>query len=115
MWWSEVKEQSEKCMFDGYDSKMACRGVLVYQTSSKKLRKIVLNEDSDLEATVRLGLMEEQSEMKAESMSKSRDEDKDDRIRRLEEDVARLQTKNSAGSKEGKKKGCQICPRGDQH
>ena len=61
MWWSEVKEQSEKCTFNGYDSKMACRDAIVYQTSSKKLRKRVLNEDLDLEATVKLGLMEEQS------------------------------------------------------
>ena len=114
MWWSEVKEQSEKCTFDGYDSKMACRDAIVYQTSSKKLRKRVLNEDLDLEATVKLGLMEEQSEMKAESMSRSKEE-KDDRIRRLEEEVARLQTKGSVGDKEGKKKGCQTCPRGDQH
>ena len=45
MWWSEVKEQSKKCTFDGYDSKMACLDALVYQTSSKKLRKRVLNED----------------------------------------------------------------------
>ena len=70
MWWSEVKEQSEKCSFDGYDSKMACRDAIVYQTSSNKLRKRVLNEDLNLEATVKLGLMEEQSEMKAESWKK---------------------------------------------
>ena len=53
--------------------------------------------------------------MKAESMSKSSEENRDHRIRRLEEDSARLQTKNSTGNKEGKKKGCQTCPRGDQH
>ena len=44
-WWSEVKEQSEKCTFDGYDSKIVCWDAIVYQTSSKKLRKRVLNGD----------------------------------------------------------------------
>ena len=75
----------------------------MYQTSSKKLRKQVLNEDLDLEATVKLGLMEEQSEIKAESMSKSK-EDKDNRIHRLEEEVARLQTKSLVGNREGRKR-----------
>ena len=74
-WWTEVKDQSEKCDFTAYNSEKACKDAIVYQTSSKKLRKKALTEDMDLEAIVKLGVMEEQVEMKSESISGEKKEE----------------------------------------
>ena len=76
----------------------------------------MLTEDLDLEATVKVGVAEEQAEAKAGNMSGDTESDST-RIRKLEEEIARLQFKDPAG---GKKKGsgdkdCKTCPRGDLH
>ena len=49
----------------GYDAKMATRDAILFQTSNNKLRKMVLAEDCDLAAVIKLGLAMEHSESKA--------------------------------------------------
>ena len=71
-WWAKVKEQADKCSFEGYDSKSAARDALLFQTSDSRLRKKVLAENQSLEDMVKLGLAYEQSASKAYFMEKKR-------------------------------------------
>ena len=93
-WWAKIKEQAEKCNFEGYDSKSAARDAILFQTSDVKLRKKVLAEDYGLDETIKLGLAHEQSEAKAAIMENK--DDKSNDVRKIvEEEVARLNTYTS--------------------
>ena len=101
-WWAKIKEQAEKCNFEGYDSKSAARDAILFQTSDVKLRKKVLAEDYGLDETIKLGLAHEQSEAKAAIMENK--DDKSNDVRKIvEEEVARLNTDRSVKLK------CQTC------
>ena len=113
-WWAEVKGQADKCDFANYNSDKACRDAIIYQTSSKRLRKKVLAEDLNLEQTIKMGMADKQSDMNAGEMTREKERDSS-RIRRLEEEIARLQLKPKKNSKAGEKSKCKTCPRGDQH
>ena len=111
-WWTQIQEQADKCDFTGYNSKMAARDAILFQTSNVKLRKRVLAEDCDLAEVIRLGLAMEHSETKAGVLGKAgTKKETDTDVRKLQEEVARLKLQQKAGNK-GEQ--CQTCPRG-QH
>ena len=117
-WWSEVKEQADKCDFTGYSREKAARDAILYQTSNEKLRKRILAEDSNLETVIKLGLAYEQSASKASAMTTGR-ETEVSRIRRLEGEVARLQsqsgkTKSALKETDTQSSKCQTCGPGSR-
>ena len=111
VWWTQIKEQAEKCDFTGYDQKHAARDAILFQTSNNKLRKRILAEDCDLEAVVKLGLALEHSESKADTINKKTDTEVR-QLNQLEEEIAKLKTNKKGTSRIDKK--CTTCPRG-QH
>jgi hypothetical protein len=121
-WWTAVKEQADKCDFQGYNHDKAARDAILFQTSNDKLRKRILAEDQELDAVVKLGMSYEQSAAKAKDMSGSKTEQRSEvcRIQQLQEQVARLQADFSKSGKKDKVnertgKSCQTCPQGSRH
>ena len=55
---------------------------IIYQTSSKRLRKKVLTEDLNLDQTIKPGMADEQSDMNAGEMTREKENDSS-RIRQL--------------------------------
>ena len=44
-WYPWVKEQAERCIWQGYDGSMAARDAILLQTQDKKLQQKLLAED----------------------------------------------------------------------
>ena len=65
VWWKSIKEQSDKCTWDGYNRDSAAKDAIIFQTSSQKLRKKCLAEDLSFEDAVKAGLALENSEKKS--------------------------------------------------
>jgi len=105
-WWAKVKEQADKCLFEGYNVKAAARDAILFQTSDVRLRKKVLAEDYGLEDTVKLGLAYEQTQTKAAAMGTNKEDESKSAVRRLVEEVARLSLSPGEGSEKVK---CQTC------
>merc|ERR1712239_91445 len=107
-WWTQ--EQADKCDFTGYNSKMAARDAILFQTTNHKLRKRVLAEDCDLEAVIKLGLALEHSESKAGLLEKAGPKEETDgevrRLQDLEGKVAKLELQQKSGTKA---KACKTC------
>ena len=105
-WWPKLIEQAERCDWSNYDAEMAARDAMLFQTSNKKLKKKMLAENLIFSAAVKFGLTSEQSERDA--VRTETGDGKVDRVRKLEEQVARLQFSNSVEQ-------CQTCSRKGGH
>ena len=68
-WWTKVKEQADKCMFEAYNAEKAARDALLFQTSDVRLGKKVLAEDSSLADTVKLGLAYKKIQLKSDQVA----------------------------------------------
>ena len=104
VWWKTIKEQSDKCTWEGYNRDSAAKDAIIFQTSSQKLRKKCLAEDLSFEDAVKAGLALENSEKKAAKMTRG---EKSEEVRRLEEQVRRL--KFGDGKDRASKKSCKTC------
>ena len=107
-WWPKLIEQAERCDWSQYGAEMAARDAMLYQTSNKKLKKKILAENLKFADAVKFGLSSEQTERDA--VRTDAGEAKVDRVRRLEEQVARMQSTNSGGVEQ-----CQTCARKGGH
>lgn len=119
-WWTNMKEQAEKCDFTVYNKDSAARDAILFQTSNAKLRKRILAEDYSLEETVKIGLAYKHSDSKAKVMDGSKLESEVSRIQQLENQVARLQADRKTGKPRfsgNKQEGslCQTCPDSSRH
>ena len=97
-WYPRVKEQAERCIWQGYDGSMAARDAILLQTQDKKLQQKILAEDLSYADTVKYGLAFEQGRKKVEEINTNRNKQEDTRVSRLEEQVRRLQTTRSSTS-----------------
>ena len=104
-WWPAVKEQAERCVWEGYDSKTAASDAILQQCDNLKLQKKIISENLSFEDIIKHGVAMEQGEKKVSRVNKEGVDKTDDRVAQLEEQVRALQT--GRGSKEGKK--CKTC------
>ena len=86
-WWPKVKEQADRCLWVGYDAKMAASDALLQQCDDKKLQKRIIAENLTFENIVKMGVAMEQGNKKVDRMHKGDKEDKvaqEDRVAQLE-------------------------------
>ena len=98
---AKVKEQADRCLWVGYDAKMAASDAILQQCDDKKLQKRIIAENLTFENIVKMGVAMEQGNKKVDRMHKGDKEDKvaqEDRVAQLEEKVRKLQA-NPAGGK----------------
>jgi hypothetical protein len=121
-YYPKVREQAERCIWTGYDAKMAARDAILFQTDNKKLQKKIITEDLSYEDTVKAGLAMEQGEKKVEQIRRKNGNEntprkEDERVAKLEEKIRALEVKQTKGKKPAKQnheeetKGCQTCTR----
>ena len=96
-WYPLVREQAERCSWQGYSFSHAARDAILLQTRDKKLQQKILAEDLTYEDTIKYGLALEQGKRKVEEINNStQDRQEDSRVARLEEQVRKLQSIKSA-------------------
>jgi hypothetical protein len=105
-WYPLVKEQAERCTWQGYNAGKAARDAILLQTGDRKLQEKILAEDLSYADTIRYGLALEQGRKKVEEINMGRDKHEVSRVARLEEQVRRLQTDKASTSVS-----CQTCTR----
>ena len=105
-WYPLVKEQAERCTWQGYIAGKAARDAILLQTRDRKLQEKILAEDLSYADTIRYGLALEQGRKKVEEINMSRDKHEDSRVAWLEEQVRKLQTDEASTSVF-----CQTCTR----
>ena len=94
-WAFKIKEQSDRCLWVNYDSKMAARDAILFQTDDKRLQRKIIAEDLNYDDTVRFGLAMEQGAKKVEEINKgAAKKDDPDRVAALEEQVRALTAKS---------------------
>ena len=121
-WYVKLREQSDRCLWTGYDAKMAARDAILFQTDDQKLQRKVIAEDLNFDDTVKYGLALEQGARKVEEMRGASNKKENDRVAALEEQVRmltagtrsftkkndRFDKKTKGGSEVGK---CKTCTR----
>ena len=55
-WYPQVRDQADRCIWDGYNFKYAPSDALLYQTDNEKLKKKIITEELDYYGVVRYGL-----------------------------------------------------------
>merc|ERR1711888_180883 len=93
-WWPQIKEQADRCVWSGYDAKMAASDAILQQCDDKRLQKIIA-ENLTFESIVKTGVAMEQGNKKVDRMHKG---NKDDRVAQLEEEVRRLEANPFGGN-----------------
>ena len=88
-WWPKIKEQADRCVWTGYDAKMAASDSILQQCDDKKLQKRIIAENLSFENIVKMGVAMEQGTKKVDRMNRH---NKDDRVAQLEEKVRALQS-----------------------
>jgi hypothetical protein len=106
-WWPKVKEQADRCVWTGYDTKMAASDALLQQCDDKKLQKRIIAENLSFDNIVKMGMAMEQGTKKVDRMNKH---GKDDRVAQLEETVRTLQAGGGKVRPLGKTS-CSTCTR----
>ena len=106
-WWPKVKEQADRCVWAGYDAKMAASDALLQQCDDKKLQKRIIAENLSFEHIVKMGVAMEQGTRKVDRMNK---QGKEDRVAQLEEKVRALQAGGGKVRPPGKTS-CSTCTR----
>ena len=99
-WWPAVKEQAERCVWEGYDSKTAASDAILQQCDNLKLQKKIISENLSFEDIIKHGVAMEPGEKKVSRVNKEGVDKTDDRVAQLEEQVRALQT--GRGSKEAR-------------
>ena len=109
VWWPKVKEQADRCIWTGYDRKLAASDAILQQCDDKKLQKRIIAENLSFEDIIKTGVALEQGSKKVDRMHKH---NKEDRVSQLEEQVRALQA-GAAGGKVRPPGGssCQTCTR----
>ena len=97
-WQKEIYKQAKR------GTKDAARDAILYQTSDQKLRKRILANNLSYEDTVAWGQSNEEAGRKAQLVAETTDRS-EDKMRRLEEKLTKLQSQQRAASK------CQTCSR----
>ena len=107
IWWTKIKEQAAKCIFEAYNTDKAAPNALLFQTSNVKLRKKIHAKDISLEETIKLGLDYEQTDVNPDQLDGGKG--KGDNLRRVvQEEVKRFNIGTSATNKEAKIQ-CTTC------
>ena len=89
-WFPKVKDQADRCIWEGYDAKQAARDAILFQTESSKLQKKIIAEELDYDNTVKYGLAFEQGEAKVQQMREQKivaERTETEKIAQLEEQV----------------------------
>ena len=94
-WAQLVVEQADRCDWQNYDKDKAARDAILYQLDDVKLKKKILAENLSYEQTVKWGMTHESSSKKAKQVEETTNTEQ--KIRRLEEKVSRLQTDEKKG------------------
>ena len=71
-WFVTIREQAMRCNFENYNADTATRDAILFQTSDTKLQREILSKDLYMDATIKAGLALEQSKMKQEIMTVSK-------------------------------------------
>ena len=106
-WWPDILEQAERCDWSNYNTERAARDAILYQTLNKKLKKKILAEDLSFHDACKFGVASEQME---KNIGRT-EEDQDRKVRRLEEQLARVKGERQG---EGEAK-CSTCERKGGH
>ena len=93
-WWPKIKEQADRCVWAGYDAKMAASDAILQQCDDKKLQKRIIAENLTFEHIIKMGVAMEQGNRKVDRMNKG---GKEDRVAQLEEKVRKLQASPGFG------------------
>ena len=104
VWSKEIMKQARRCDWSEYDESSAARDAILFQTSDQKLRKKILAENMTYEQTVVWGRTHESSSKKARQVESATNTDQ--KVRRLEEQVNRLQVQEKQ-----EQVPCKTCPR----
>lgn len=107
MWHVKVKEQADRCVWTGYDSKAAARDAILYQTDNKNLMKKIISQDLNFEDTIKYGLAMEQGARKVDQIRNRGTRNKEEHVAALKERVRGLQAKD----KPTRKLVCRTCTR----
>ena len=108
-WWPDVLEQAERCDWSKYNSETAARDAILYQTCNKKLKKKILAEDLSFQDACKFGVASEQLE---KDVGRT-EETQNSQVRRLEEQLARVQAAGAGGG--GGEEKCPTCGRRGGH
>ena len=92
-----VREQALRCNFESYNVDTATRDAILFQTSDAKLQREILSKDLNMDATIKAGLAFEQSKMKQENISVTK---------QTEDDVRALSIKKK---KKAVRVDCETC------
>ena len=74
-WWPLLKEQADRCDWEGYNTKKAARDAMLYQANDKKLQKKIMAEDLTFEDTIKSGIALEQGTKKVNRINKNSKDD----------------------------------------
>ena len=112
-WFPIVKEHTKHCDFTGYDTDVATRDAILFQTSNIKLQLKILAEDLSLADMIKYGLVLEHTKTVAEALSASASvRTKDGRLAKVEDLICTLSAgksgSNSSSSNNSDKK-CEKC------
>ena len=69
-WWPKIKEQADRCVWSGYNAKMAASDAILQQCDDKKLQKKIITESLTFEDIVKTGVAMEQGNRKVDRMHK---------------------------------------------
>ena len=100
-WYKEVFKQAKRCDWSTYNAEEAARDAIMYQTSDQKLRKRILAQNMTYQETIDWGQSHEESDRKAQLVTETTD--REDKVRRLETQLGKLQAKQKAAQH------CQTC------
>ena len=103
-WHKEILKQAKRCNWSNYGVEDAARDAILYQTTDQKLMKKILASNLSYQDTVHLGQSNEEATRKAHLVEETTDKS-EDRVRRLEQKLARLQGQHTADKR------CQTCSR----
>ena len=109
-WHKEILKQAKRCNWSNYGVEDAARDAILYQTTDQKLRKKILASNLSYQDTVHWGQSNEEATRKAHLVEETTDKS-EDRVRRLEQKLARLQGQHTAEKLYQADKRCQTCSR----
>ena len=95
-------------MTDNYKKEMAARDAVLHNTSDARLRKRVMAENTDFDSMIKLGLADEHTNIKADQIGNTKDEDM--LVRRMMQEEVN-QENHGAKVEQSIKTQCQTCSR----
>ena len=113
-WYPGVLEAAQRINWADYNSEMAAKNVMIFNCASEKLRKKAIAENLSYNDFIKTALAMENSETKTKSMAAGegiRSITTEEEVRKLKDQVRKLQGKPGAGKSGKGKVKCKTCGR----